>query len=118
MEVPLRQGYYTSQRLWLASRVLLACQHEAGQGFTWTQLLAPQHFLLVVRGVLAVAEGTEVRHPSNAIKAGQVIKDLCPVKSTSAMIALDGPTELEAENLKNLLHGTGTPRSMTSHWLH
>jgi hypothetical protein len=56
-----------------------------------SDFLEPQHFKCVLKAVQKVAGGTEESYktPSNALKSGHHIKEMCAIKETFSIIAKD-----------------------------
>ena len=69
---------------------------------SWQEMIAPQHFKLIVKAVALVsgATGDFFSHPSNALKAGYYIKEMASIKESTAIMARD---QAEAEDARLLL---------------
>ena len=69
---------------------------------SWQQVLAPQHFKLVVKAVAFVSgtTGDSFEHPSNALKAEHHVKELANIKEALAVMERNNE---EAEYARDVL---------------
>jgi hypothetical protein len=76
---------YTSNKLRLCARIVLECRQISATSGSMSDFLEPQQFKCVVKAVQNVAGGTWARYdtPSNALKSGHHIRELCAIKEAS-----------------------------------
>ena len=99
----LQRGSYASCKMRLCARILQRIREIAGDvRLSWQQVLAPQHFKLVVKAVAFVsgATGDSFEHPSNALKAGYHVKELANIKEALAVMERN---KEEAEDARDFL---------------
>ena len=101
----LMRGTYASTKMRLCARVLLEMKNANPSITNWTEALKPKHFYDIVDAAKTVSGTTEddCQHPSNALKTGYHIKELCDTKETKSLIDGNEHTAQEAILLQKLI---------------